>query len=164
MLERSRVFQLTEEVISVFSADAAKYQVSINKECKSVAKLQSRLAHCWLKTNKNPNSTNLLFQSFSFDHPLSVLFTGLNTSQLLVHEVVFPKCFKVVAWSQEAAGMVQWYTVNPMPVSPIESQNGCMYVVRRSRKRNDTLQISQARDYWESSGIFYQNNSNHSIQ
>lgn len=33
-------------VISVFSADAAKYQVSINEECKSVAKLQSRLVNC----------------------------------------------------------------------------------------------------------------------
>lgn len=60
--------------------------------------------------------------------------------------------------------MVQCYTVNPMPVSPSKSQNGCMYIVRRSRKRNYTLKMSQARNYWESSGIFYQNNSDHSVQ
>lgn len=31
-----------------------------------------------------------------------------------------------------------------------------------AEKKKDTLEISQARDYWETSGVFYQNNSNHS--
>lgn len=51
----------------------------------------------WPIVGGKRNSTKLWVWLFSFVHPLSSLFSGFSISQLFVHEVVFSKCFKVVA-------------------------------------------------------------------